>query len=1035
MSNDCPVEIQISTDKSNYILGEKIPIHLGFKNRDEQNVTTSYNLTIMQYAEDAIDISILDYQQNILNISGNADIPSNGSLNVTHEMQFSDYKTNGHYVVKARINEACVESAEFDINSGLEVTLMSPENITINSPLDVCLRIKNILDYPVNNITVLPHISSQLDIIGPSTIEISELAPGEAVNETWSINMSTAGGHTIGFDAFSNDTGFNKVYSVINVLALPEIYIECEDIPLLKDYKTPFKAVFKVNNIGDLVATNVSARIVLPEGATSSETMWTIGNLNGGENVTLQANISLSKPEDSFIYVLASDSAGHNASNIIYINLLSNISASIEGLNSNTGLNVNGDDKYDYLVAEIGVNVTESGLGKVEAWLYDGDGNNITKAENSSYFFTENRSISLKFSGIDIFKHGWNGPYLIRDLKLFNDSGGLIDNASPAYSTSAYNFTDFCPLIRLGGTYSDRGNDLDNDGLFEGLTTGIEVIPILDGYCYAIANLVDGNGTQITATQNTTWLSANQPSIMQLNFDGKDIHENKMNGPYYLRDLYVYHTADLNHPDLAIDAYSTEAYSYLDFEGYSCSISGTKFNDTNSNATRDPGEAGLPGWTIRLTRPDGTSINATTDASGAYKFENLTSGTYRVSEVRQSNWTQTYPEWLGDHIINVTDGNVTGVDFGNNYLPVPDIPFPPSGPASGIPGAEYSYTTSSTDPSGYQIAYTFDWGDGTNSTTGLFDSGAIASAAHIWNSSGVNQVQAMATNSKGASSGWSDPLNVTVNAPPSIPTVTNGIGCSLVTANSARLNDEIIDTGGENPTVHICWGTADGATTQASWQNDAPLGVQGTGAFNKDISGLTPGTQYYYRCYATNSAGTGWAGSTANFTTQAILSQPVYRMYSPSQTDHFYTTNYYEYSTIAPAVGYIGEGTLGNIFGSSQNGTVPVYRMYSPSQTDHFYTTNYYEYSTIAPAVGYIGEGTLGNIFGSSQTGTVPVYRMYSPSQTDHFYTTNYYEYSAIAPAVGYIGEGILGYIQPVGLAKEDDLPQVLVNASSNETR
>ena len=194
------------------------------------------------------------------------------------------------------------------------------------------------------------------------------------------------------------------------------------------------------------------------------------------------------------------------------------------------------------------------------------------------------------------------------------------------------------------------------------------------------------------------------------------------------------------------------------------SISGTKFNDTNSNGTRDPGEAGLSGWTIKLTRPDGTTINATTDANGAYKFENLTSGTYRVSEVRQSNWTQTYPAWLGDHLINVTDVNVTGVDFGNSFLPAPEIPFPPSGPASGIPGAEYSYSTSAADPNGYQISYTFDWGDGTNSTTGLFDSGAVASAAHIWNSSGVYQVRAMATNSKGASSEWSAALEVDIAA-------------------------------------------------------------------------------------------------------------------------------------------------------------------------------------------------------------------------------------------------------------------------------
>ena len=193
-------------------------------------------------------------------------------------------------------------------------------------------------------------------------------------------------------------------------------------------------------------------------------------------------------------------------------------------------------------------------------------------------------------------------------------------------------------------------------------------------------------------------------------------------------------------------------------------ISGTKFNDTNFNGTRDPGEAGLLGWTIRLTRPDGTTINATTDASGTYRFENLTSGTYRVSEIRQSNWTQTYPAWLGDHIIIISDENVTGVDFGNNYLPVPNIPFSPAGPASGIPGIEYSYSTSSTDSNGYQISYTFNWGDGTNSTTGLFDSGAIASAAHIWNISGVYQVRAMATNRKGASSEWSDSLGVSINA-------------------------------------------------------------------------------------------------------------------------------------------------------------------------------------------------------------------------------------------------------------------------------
>jgi hypothetical protein len=101
----------------------------------------------------------------------------------------------------------------------------------------------------------------------------------------------------------------------------------------------------------------------------------------------------------------------------------------------------------------------------------------------------------------------------------------------------------------------------------------------------------------------------------------------------------------------------------------------------------------------------------------------------------------------------------------------------------------------------------------------------------------------------------------------SAPAVTNSIGASDVTSNTATLNGEVTSTGGENPTVHICWGTTDGGTTAASWTHDENLGVKGTGAFQKDITGLNPGTTYYYRCYATNSAGTAWAATATSFTT------------------------------------------------------------------------------------------------------------------------------------------------------------------------
>jgi hypothetical protein len=98
--------------------------------------------------------------------------------------------------------------------------------------------------------------------------------------------------------------------------------------------------------------------------------------------------------------------------------------------------------------------------------------------------------------------------------------------------------------------------------------------------------------------------------------------------------------------------------------------------------------------------------------------------------------------------------------------------------------------------------------------------------------------------------------------------VINASGAINITAISARLNGEITSTGGEDSTVHIYWGNNDGVTNPANWDTDINLGVRGAGAFYTDISGLTSGQTYYYRCVASNSAGSDWADSTSSFVAQ-----------------------------------------------------------------------------------------------------------------------------------------------------------------------
>ena len=93
------------------------------------------------------------------------------------------------------------------------------------------------------------------------------------------------------------------------------------------------------------------------------------------------------------------------------------------------------------------------------------------------------------------------------------------------------------------------------------------------------------------------------------------------------------------------------------------SISGTKFEDYNGDGFLSAGEAGVPGWTIRLLN-NGTWTLATTDIQGHYTFRNLRPGKYTVLEDHQSGWRQTTPGCQAYHV-TLTDKDASRLDFGD----------------------------------------------------------------------------------------------------------------------------------------------------------------------------------------------------------------------------------------------------------------------------------------------------------------------------------------------------------------------------------
>ncbi len=96
------------------------------------------------------------------------------------------------------------------------------------------------------------------------------------------------------------------------------------------------------------------------------------------------------------------------------------------------------------------------------------------------------------------------------------------------------------------------------------------------------------------------------------------------------------------------------------------SVTGTVFNDANQNGLLDQNEDGLPGWLVQLNSSTGRMQTITSDSTGTFTFPNLCDGSYSLSQIPQTGWTQTVPVNPQTYPITITKGNAyTDMLFGN----------------------------------------------------------------------------------------------------------------------------------------------------------------------------------------------------------------------------------------------------------------------------------------------------------------------------------------------------------------------------------
>ncbi|HOW38937.1 MAG TPA: VCBS repeat-containing protein [Bacteroidales bacterium] len=96
---------------------------------------------------------------------------------------------------------------------------------------------------------------------------------------------------------------------------------------------------------------------------------------------------------------------------------------------------------------------------------------------------------------------------------------------------------------------------------------------------------------------------------------------------------------------------------------------------------------------------------------------------------------------------------------------------------------------------------------------------------------------------------------------PTLPTLSTS-NISLVSYNSVVSGGEVKDDGGSLIIARgICWSTTQNPTISDSKTSDG----SGIGVFTSSITGLSPGTTYYFRAYATNSVGTTYGNQMTTF--------------------------------------------------------------------------------------------------------------------------------------------------------------------------
>jgi hypothetical protein len=168
---------------------------------------------------------------------------------------------------------------------------------------------------------------------------------------------------------------------------------------------------------------------------------------------------------------------------------------------------------------------------------------------------------------------------------------------------------------------------------------------------------VDSEDETILWSSTIEFLQQNSPQMLHLKFDGRYIFGGLADGPYYLKDLQIYHVGDPSQTINLTEPYTTQQYNYTAFETAGV-ITGT-ITDSADNPVRN----------AFLIIAD--NDNDYSSASGKYNLVLLNEGEYNLKIEGPDTLDLDWSIYLngsffvtGDSLlVNSSIGQIVNVDF------------------------------------------------------------------------------------------------------------------------------------------------------------------------------------------------------------------------------------------------------------------------------------------------------------------------------------------------------------------------------------